>query len=103
MTTPQVAVIARIESKPGERDSLVGALRGLIDAVQGEEGTLRYILHTDDQSPDAVWFYEQYTDAAALGVHGSSETMKTLGPTIGQFGNGKVDIHVLTPVSGKGL
>ena len=103
MTTPQVAVIARIESKPGQRDALVGALQGLADAVESEEGTLRYILHTDDKDENTVWFYEQYTDQAALAVHGSSETMKTLGPTIGQFGNGKVELHFLTPVSGKGL
>jgi quinol monooxygenase YgiN len=103
MTTPQVAVIARIESKPGQRDGLVGALQGIIDAVASEPGTLRYILHTDDQNADVVWFYEQYTDAAALGAHGSSDTMKTLGPIIGEFSNGKVDLHMITPVSGKGL
>jgi len=103
MTTPTVAVIARIESKPGQRDALVAALQPMIDAVEAEEGTLRYIMHTDDQNADVVWFYEQYTDAAALGAHGSSETMRTLGPTIGEFGSGNVGIHVLTPVGGKGL
>lgn len=103
MTTPQIAAIARIPAKPGQRDALIAALQPLLDAVEAEEGTLRYILHTDASDPDAVWFYEQYTDNDAFGAHGSSEAMKTLGPVVGEFAGGKVDLHILTPVTGKGL
>lgn len=103
MTTPQVALIARIPAKPGSRDDLIKALQPLFDAVEEEPGTLRYILHTDDGDPDVLWVYEQYVDHAALGAHGSSETMKTLGPALAEFGGGKAELHVITPVSGKGL
>lgn len=103
MTTPQIAAIARIPAKPGQRDELINALKPLIEAVEAEEGTLRYILHTDTKDPDVLWFYEQYTDGDAFSAHGSSEAMKTLGPAIGEFAGGKVDIHILAPVIGKGL
>ena len=103
MTTPQIAAIARIPAKPGQRDALIEALRPLIEAVEAEAGTLRYILHTDVSDPDAVWFYEQYTDNDAFSAHGSSDAMKTLGPAIGEFAGGKVDLHILAPVTGKGL
>jgi quinol monooxygenase YgiN len=103
MTTPQIAAIARIPAKPGRRDDLINALKPLIEAVEAEEGTLRYILHTDLKDPDVLWFYEQYTDNDAFAAHGSSEAMKTLGPAIGEFAGGKVDIHIVAPVIGKGL
>ena len=103
MTTPQIAAIARIPSKPGQRDELINALKPLIEAVEAEEGTLRYILHTDVNEPDVLWFYEQYTDGDAFKAHGSSDAMKTLGPAIGEFAGGKVDIHIIAPVIGKGL
>jgi quinol monooxygenase YgiN len=103
MTTPQVAVIARIPAKPGQRDALIAALQPLVDAVDAEAGTLRYIVHTDVSDPDVVWFYEQYTDNDAFGAHGSSEAMKALGPAVGEFAGGKVDLHILAPVGGKGL
>jgi quinol monooxygenase YgiN len=103
MTTPQLAAIARIPAKPGQRDALIEALKPLLDAVEGEDGTLRYIVHTDTNDPDVVWFYEQYTDGDAFKAHGSSEAMKAAGPAIGEFAGGKVDIHILAPVAGKGL
>lgn len=103
MTTPQIAAIARIPAKPGQRDALIEALKPLIEAVEAEEGTLRYILHTDLKDADVLWFYEQYTDNDAFSAHGSSEAMKTLGPAIGEFAGGKVDIHIIAPVVGKGL
>jgi len=103
MTTPQIAAIARIPAKPGQRDELINALKPLIEAVEAEEGTLRYILHTDVNEPDVLWFYEQYTDGDAFKAHGSSDAMKTLGPAIGEFAGGKVDIHIIAPVIGKGL
>lgn len=103
MTTPQVAVIARIPAKPGQRDALIKALQPMLDAAQAEAGTLRYILHTDSADADAVWVYEQYTDNDALGVHGGSETMKSLGPTLAEFAGGKAELHFLAPVGGKNL
>ena len=103
MTTPQVAVIARIPAKPGQRDALIKALQPMLDAAEAEAGTLRYIVHTDGGDPDVVWVYEQYTDNDALAVHGASETMKSAGPAIGEFAGGKVELHFLAPVGGKGL
>lgn len=103
MTTPQVAVIARIPAKPGQRDALIEALQPMLDAAQAESGTLTYIFHTDAADPDVVWVYEQYTDNDALAVHGGSETMKSIGPTLAEFSGGKAELHFLTPVTGKGL
>ena len=62
MTCNKVAVFARIPAQPGKRDELVKAMQAAIDNANTEEGTLTYILHTDDKEPDAVFFYEIYTD-----------------------------------------
>ena len=58
----KVAVFARIPAQPGKRDELVKAMQAAIDNANSEEGTLTYILHTDDKEPDTVFFYEMYTD-----------------------------------------
>ncbi len=97
------AVIAKITAQPGKRDELVAGLQGLIDAVDGEPGTLTYVLHTDNADPDTVWFYERYDSQEALAAHGSSEAMKAVGLALRAVAAGRPEITVITPVGGKGF
>ena len=99
----KVAVVARIPAQPGKRDELVKALEAAIDNAKSEEGTLTYILHTDDKDPDAVIFYELYSGQDALAAHGSSDFMKELGKSLRDLAGGRPELQILKPVAGKGL
>ena len=99
----KVAVIARIPAQPGKRDELVKAMEAGIENAKTEDGTLTYILHTDGNDPDAVIFYELYTDADAFKAHGGSDFMKEFGKSLRDLAGGRPELQILTPVSGKGL
>ena len=101
--TPKVAAIAKIPAAPGKRDELIDALQIALDNAQGESGTLQYILHEDSKDPDAVWFYELYTDQDALTAHSTSDGFKAIGAAIGALVGGRPEITFLKPVGGKGL
>jgi quinol monooxygenase YgiN len=100
---PKVAVIAKVPAAPGKRDELVAALQVALDTARGEAGTTYYILHADAKDPDAVWFYELYTDQSALDSHMGSDAFKALGPAIAPFVGGRPELTFLTPLGGKGL
>jgi quinol monooxygenase YgiN len=99
----KVAVFARIPAQPGKRDELVKAMQAAIDNAHTEEGTLTYILHVDDKEPDAVFFYEIYSDQDALAAHGSSDFMKEFGKSMRDLAGGRPELQILKPVIGKGL
>ena len=98
-----VAAFVRVPAQPGKRDELVAALKAAIDNANTEEGTRLYIVHTNDADPDAVFFYELYTDEAAMVAHGSSDAFKALGASLRDLAGGRPEITRLTPVMGKGL
>ena len=98
-----VAVLARIPAQPGRRDELVEKLQQAIDNAQSEDGTKLYILHTDEKDPDAVLFYELYTDHDAMVAHGTSDAFKALGASLRDVAGGRPELTMLKPVSGKGL
>ena len=98
------AILAKLTAQDGKRDELVAAFGRMLDHVRDNEaGTEVYVLHTDDVEPNVVWFYEMYTDDAALGAHSTSDTMKSVGKELGGLLAGRPVITRLTPVSGKGL
>jgi quinol monooxygenase YgiN len=98
-----VGIIAKLTALPGKRDELVAALGLALDNAEAEPGTLRYILHTDAKDEDLVWFYEQYTDAAALAAHGASDGMKALGRAVAPFVAGRPELTMVDVVGGKGV
>ncbi len=102
-TSGPMAVYARIPAQPGRRDELVAALQQAIENANDEDGTRLYILHTNDADPDAAFFYELYTDEAALIAHGTSDKFKALGASLRDIAGGRPEITRLTPVGGKGL
>ena len=98
-----VAVLARVPAQPGRRDELIEKLGQAIENAKGEAGTTLYILHTDEKDPDAVLFYELYTDHDAFVAHGTSDAFKALGASLREIAGGRPEITMLTPVIGKGL
>jgi len=99
----KVAVIAKITTVSGERDAVVEVLREVVAAVGTESGTLVYAMNTDRTNPDVIWFYELYTDEAALAAHGSGEAMKVAGPRLGGKMAGRPEILTLDLIAAKGL
>ena len=98
------AVIAKLTAQDGKREELVAAFGRMIDHVTANEpGTEVYVLHTDNADPNVAWFYELYTDQAALGAHSTSDTMKSVGRELAPLMAGRPEIIVLTPAAGKGL
>jgi len=97
------AVIAKLTSKPGERDALTEVLRKLVAGTEGEPGTVTYLLHHDAKDADTLWFYERYDSQEAFDTHGKSETMKSVGPELAPLLAGRPELTFLTLVAGKGL
>jgi quinol monooxygenase YgiN len=98
----KVGVIAKLSAQPGKRDELARGLQVMLDQVESEVGTLVYVLHADNDDADALWFYELYTEQSALDLHMGSDTYKGLGPVIGSLLAGRPELHLVTPLGGKG-
>ena len=71
----KVSVFARFVAKEDRADELVAAFDDLFAQVEKEPGTEVYVLNRSGKDPNEFFFYELYTDADALGAHGTSEVM----------------------------
>lgn len=100
---PQIAVLAKVTAKEGQRDALIEAFAPVQQAVDAEEGTLVYAMHTSTDEPDVVWFYELYADQEAFTAHGKSEAMKAAGPSLAPLMAGRPELFILDPKRTKGL
>ncbi|MDQ1395238.1 MAG: hypothetical protein QOG64_497 [Acidimicrobiaceae bacterium] len=100
---PKVAILAKMSAQPGKRDALVEALKPMIEAVGDEPGTEVYVLHTANDEPDVVWFYELYTDQDSLTAHAGSEAMKQLGGSLRDLLAGRPELIMLGPAAAKGV
>src|SRR5579871_5699398 len=98
----KVAVVAKLTAAPGKRDEVVDVLREVVAGTDNEPGTLVYALNVEKDS-DVIWFYELYTDEAALAAHGGSEAMKAAGPKLADKLGGRPEIIQVVPVVGKGI
>ena len=96
-------MFAKLTAAPGKRDELMDVLGTHFPNVEGEEGTLIYAMHADNDDADVIWFYELYTDDAAFKAHGGSPGMKELGAKLAGLVGGRPELHVVTPVKAKGL
>ena len=99
----KIAVMAKLVAAEGKGDELEAVLSKMLPVVEGEEGTLAYALHRANDNPDVFWFYELYTDEAALGAHSSSDAMKEMFGSLAGLLEGRAELIVSTPVGGKGL
>ena len=62
--------------KDGELETVLTALRRLVEASRQEPGCLMYQAHRDPGNPNVVFLYEQYDDEAAYAAHGASDHFK---------------------------
>ena len=99
----QIAYVVKLTAAEGKRDEALATLGKLVDATDGEPGTLPYLLHTAAAEPDIIWFYELYADEEAFTVHSTSPTMaEVLGALGGGLLAGAADMRKLDVVRHKG-
>lgn len=100
----KTSCFVKFVTQPGQRDELLAALREMLPAVAGEDGTEVYSFHTDKADDNAIWLFELYSDDGALGTHSSSDAMKTF---LGALGGGLLAEPPLmafaTPTDAKGF
>jgi quinol monooxygenase YgiN len=100
----KIALIAKLTAAEGKRAELVTALEKIFPAVEQEPGTEIYVLNEDAGDENVVWFYELYSDNDAFAAHGSSDAMKEMmGALGGGLLGGAPEMHMVTPVRGKGV
>jgi len=71
-------VVAKLKAKSGEEANVEESLRGMVEKVAQEPGTLMYTLHRSRKDPGVFLFYEKYEDGAALKAHSSTPYFKEL-------------------------
>ncbi|WP_419841058.1 putative quinol monooxygenase [Candidatus Poriferisodalis sp.] len=100
----KTALLAKLTAKEGMRDQLLDVIADIgMRNVAGEPGTEVYAAHKDSNDADVVWFYELYSDQAALEAHGGSEQMKEFGKATREFTATRPELFFLEPAVAKGL
>jgi quinol monooxygenase YgiN len=99
----KIIVLAKITAQDGKRADVITGFAPMLDHVEGEEGTLEYVLCEDATDENVAWMYESYADQASFEAHGSSDAMKALGGAIGHLLAGRPELTFLNPLRGKGL
>lgn len=92
--TGELAVFAKLTARPGRRAELLDALGPLIlSATEDEPGTEVYAVHLDTENDDAVWFYEIFTNEAALEAHARNEAgLQHVGAQVQELLAGPVEL-----------
>jgi quinol monooxygenase YgiN len=80
-------VIAHIKAKPEHIDVVREVLTGFVAPTRAEAGCIVYELFQNLDDPTAFTFVEEWTDKAALDVHGQSAHITAGRATL----SGKVD------------
>jgi len=78
-----IYLTAAFQAKSGKESELEETLLGMMPETAKETGTLEYRLHKSQKTEGAFFFYEKYSDQAALDVHLESTHYKTLVTLIG--------------------
>ncbi len=100
----KISIIAKLTAAEGMADELRAKLGDLIAAADEESGLEIYSAHVDPNDGNVFYFFELYTDADALAVHGKGERMKV---AMGALGKGvlagRPEVSILEPVVAKGM
>jgi quinol monooxygenase YgiN len=100
-----IHVVAIITAKPGQRDTILAAIRANLPAVRAEKGCIEYgpAVDADGIGPfqtkagaDVIFVIEKWSDADALKAHAAAPHMAAYAAKVKDLIAGRV-IHVLTP------
>jgi quinol monooxygenase YgiN len=67
-----IAIFAHIIVKPGTEEECIRLFREMTKESCKEAGCLQYVVHQSQENSRSFAIYEQYTDQAALDLHGAS-------------------------------
>ncbi len=95
------SLIAKLVCAKGRNTEFEAELATLIEASNEEAGLEIYSVHRGVD--DVYWFFELYTDDAAVAAHGKGDAMGVAMAATGAFLAAPPEIHRLTPVVAKGL
>lgn len=99
----KISLLAKLTAAEGKGEELEAAAGPLIAAAEEEPGLEVYSFHKDTSNENVYYFFELYTDAAALEVHGKGDGMKAAMAALGGCLAGRPEISMLSPVAAKGL
>ena len=99
----KISVIAKLTAADGKADDLEAALRGVVAAASEEEGLEVYSAHAAADEPGVYYFFELYTDQAAVDVHGKGDGMRAAMGAFGGLLAGRPEVTRMKPVVAKGL
>ncbi len=95
------SLIVKLTCTEGRSEELETELAKLIEASNEEAGLEIYSAHRD--ADNVYWFFELYTDDAAVAAHGKSDSMRTAMAAVGGLLAAAPEVHRLTPVAAKGI
>lgn len=78
----EVRIVAEFRAAPGKAEALKTLLSTLIAPTRAEAGNLQYDLHADLNDPGHLFFFERFTDLAAIEFHNGTPYLKALGPKL---------------------
>jgi quinol monooxygenase YgiN len=100
-----IHVIAILTTKPGQRATVLEAIRGNLAAVRAENGCIEYGPAVDADGiggfqtkagPDTIFVIEKWADADALKAHAAAPHMAAYAAKVKDLMAARV-IHVLSP------
>ena len=102
-----IHVVAILTTKPGQRGTVLEAIRGNLPAVRAENGCIEYGPAVDAEGigsfqtkagPDTIFVIEKWQDADALKAHAAAPHMAAYSAKVKDLIAGRV-IHVLSPAA----
>jgi quinol monooxygenase YgiN len=93
-----MAIVATLKVKPGMEKEFEAEAKQLVTQVNANEPHCKLYTLCRGQTPGTYLFLERYVDQAAIDFHRSTPHYKAVGPKIGRYVEGKVDVQVLTEV-----
>jgi quinol monooxygenase YgiN len=100
-----IHVVAILTTKPGQRATVLDAIRANLPAVRAERGCIEYGPAIDAEGigsfqtqggPDTIFVIEKWQDAAALKAHAAAPHMAAYAAKVKDLMASRV-IHVLAP------
>ncbi len=99
----KISLTAKLTAAEGKAAELEAALHAMIVAAEEEPGLEVYSVHKSDEDENVFVFFELYTDADALAIHGKGDGMKAAMGALGGLLGGRPEITMMKPVVAKGL
>jgi quinol monooxygenase YgiN len=78
-----IHVFAILTAQPGQEQVLRDALLAMIEPTKKEPGCISYMIHEDQKTPGAFYFFEIYKDQAATDFHMNSPYLAALVEKVG--------------------